>query len=290
MVSVRIRETHPEGYGREDFPTLSVRSRPWCLLGNVLDHASEFTETMFPAVLSSRQPAHAKSFEASTCRFFAASHACFAYCDTLRPPSAYWQNMRATILDDATDKSLMVAYARGDAQAFRLLFVRLAPRIHAFFRRSFGDAAAADDLMQATFLRIHVNRGRYRPEFPLRVWVFTIAARVRLDEFRRRYRLPEEAGERELETVANASSAERGSPMDAREGRELASRVREAVDELPETQRVVVHLNRFEGMTFFEIAQVLGTTEGAVKLRAFRAYERLRRLLREYFHEEARTR
>jgi len=59
---------------------------------------------------------------------------------------------------------------------------------------------------------------------------------------------------------------------------------------LPETQRVVVHLNRFEGMTFFEIAQVLGTTEGAVKLRAFRAYERLRRLLREYFHEEARTR
>ncbi len=244
---------------------------------------------MFPAVLSSRQPAHAKSFEASTCRFFAVSHAWFAYCDTLRLLSAYWQNMREPILDDTTDKSLMVAYARGNAQAFRLLFARLAPRIHAFFRRSLGDAAAADDLMQTTFLKIHTSRNRYRAEFPLRVWVFTIAARVRLDELRRRYRLPE-ASEGELETVANAKSVERGPQMDAGEGRELADRIREAVDQLPETQRVVVHLNRFEGMTFFEIAQVLGTTEGAVKLRAFRAYERLRRLLREYFHEEARIR
>ena len=73
-------------------------------------------------------------------------------------------------------------------------------------------------------------------------------------------------------------------------GCELAARVRRAVERLPETQRVVVHLNRFEEMTFFEIAQVLGITEGAVKLRAFRAYETLRRLLRESIEEEARPR
>jgi len=184
----------------------------------------------------------------------------------------------------------MVAYARGDAQAFRLLFSRLAPRIHAFFRRSFGDATAADDLLQATFLKIHTSRDRYRSEFPLRVWVFTIAARARLDELRRRYRLPAEAGEDQLEKAANASSLECGPQGNAGEGRELAGRVREAVDQLPDTQRVVVHLNRFEGMTFSEIAQVLGTTEGAVKLRAFRAYETLRNLLRECYREEARTR
>jgi len=75
--------------------------------------------------------------------------------------------------------------------------------------------------------------------------------------------------------------------MDAGEGKKLAGRVRAAVDQLPETQRVVVHLNRFEGLTFVQIAHVLGTTEGAVKLRAFRAYERLRQLLRECSREEA---
>ncbi len=245
---------------------------------------------MFPAVLSSLQLACAKSFEASTCGSSAVSLASFACYDTLRPLSAYWRNMQPTIPDNATDEFLMVAYARGDAQAFRLLFARLAPRIHAFFRRSLGDATAADDLLQATFLKIHTSRDRYRSEFPLRVWVFTIAARARFDELRRRYRLPEEAGEEELEKVAKASSVEREPQIDAGEGRELAAQVREAVDQLPETQRVVVHLNRFEGMTFVEIAQVLGTSEGAVKLRAFRAYETLRRLLRECFHEEARTR
>jgi RNA polymerase sigma-70 factor (ECF subfamily) len=241
---------------------------------------------MFPAALSSLQLTRARSLEVGSFDF---SPACFAGCDA-RASSAYRLNMRGATLDGASDESLMVAYARGDAQAFRLLFARLAPRIHAFFRRSFGDATAADDLLQATFLKIHTSRDRYRSEFPLRVWVFTIAARARLDELRRRYRLPAEAGEEQLERVANASSIEWWPPMDASQGRELAGRVREAVDQLPETQRVVVHLNRFEGMTFAEIAQVLGSTEGAVKLRAFRAYETLRNLLRECHREEARTR
>jgi len=211
-------------------------------------------------------------------------------CDTVRARSAYGGSMRPPIAQYPSDESLMAAYVRGDAQAFQSLFARLAPRIHGFFRRSLGDASTADDLMQATFLKIHASRHRYSSEFSLRVWVFAIAARARLDELRRRYRLPEEAGEEELDNIATSSLEESARQMDGHEGRELAARVRRAVERLPETQRVVVHLNRFEEMTFFEIAQVLGITEGAVKLRAFRAYETLRRLLRESIEEEARPR
>jgi RNA polymerase sigma-70 factor (ECF subfamily) len=207
--------------------------------------------------------------------------------ETVPNPWAYWWPDMATSQDGATDESLMAAYVRGDAQAFRILFARLAPRIHAFFRRSLRDATTADDLLQATFLKIHASRDRYRSEFPLRVWVFSIAGRACLDELRRRYRLPKEAGEEELENVARVGSAESALPFEACEEVELAARVRQAVDQLPDTQRIVVHLNRFEGMTFFEVAQVLGTTEGAVKLRAFRAYETLRKLLQGSLHEEA---
>jgi RNA polymerase sigma-70 factor (ECF subfamily) len=57
---------------------------------------------------------------------------------------------------------------------------------------------------------------------------------------------------------------------------DLQEAVRAALDRLPESQRTVIHLHRYEGMTFVEIAQVLGTTPGAVKLRAFRGYEQLR--------------
>src|SRR5436853_571647 len=62
---------------------------------------------------------------------------------------------------------------------------------------------------------------------------------------------------------------------------DLQESVRQAIARLPESQRMVVHLHRYEGMTFPEIAQVLSTTEGAVKLRAFRAYETLRESLKD---------
>jgi len=170
----------------------------------------------------------------------------------------------------------MASYVTGDRQAFTTLFARLAPRLHRFFRRSFSSEATADDLLQQTFLKIHRARDTYRRDMKVAPWAFTIAARVRLDELRRRKRLSEDGDEdawarADEQLVAAAQVQERAAP-DASE----AELVRQAVEALPESQRVVIHLNRFEGMTFAEIAQVLGTTEGAVKLRAFRAYAALR--------------
>jgi RNA polymerase sigma factor (sigma-70 family) len=178
-----------------------------------------------------------------------------------------------------TDEMLMAAYVSGDRRAFEQLFARLAPRLHRFFRRSFSAEATADDLLQVTFLKLHKARETYRPDMRVAPWAFAIAARVRLDEFRRRKRLAEDGDEEALaraeETQAKAEAAPQGGMIDG----DAAEAVRRAVDGLPESQRIVIHLNRFEEMTFAEIAKVLGTTEGAVKLRAFRAYGALRQVL-----------
>lgn len=171
----------------------------------------------------------------------------------------------------------MASYARGDSGAFAKLFADLAPRVHAFFRRSFPDPAVADDLMQTTFLKLHRARASYRPELPLRPWVFTIAAGVRRDELRRRHRLPphvtEDAWERAEAALARdddaSEHAERGAS-------DAAGAVRDAIARLPESQRVVLHLHRYEEMTFEQIAAVLSTTPGAVRVRASRAYDTLR--------------
>jgi len=166
----------------------------------------------------------------------------------------------------------MAAYVAGDRRAFTELFNRLAPRVHGFFLRSFSPAVA-DDLLQTTFLKVHRARGEFREGARLRPWLFAIAARVRLDELRRHYRLPESASEEELARVEDT----RPDPAAAlEEASDVRDRVRRAVEQLPESQRAIVHLHRFEGLTFPEIAQALSTTEGAVKLRAFRAYEKLR--------------
>jgi RNA polymerase sigma-70 factor (ECF subfamily) len=170
----------------------------------------------------------------------------------------------------------MAAYVSGDPRAFEQLVARLAPRLHRFFRRSFSAEATADDLLQQTFLKLHRARDTYDPAMRVAPWAFAIASRVRLDEFRRRKRLAEDGDE---EALARADEAQAAAPPDGGLDGDTAEAVRRAVDALPESQRVVIHLNRFEDMTFAEIARVLGTTEGAVKLRAFRAYGALRAAL-----------
>jgi RNA polymerase sigma-70 factor (ECF subfamily) len=185
--------------------------------------------------------------------------------------------------DQVSEEALMQAYVAGDPGAFQRLFRALAPSLHAFFARTVGNGPAAEDLLQTTFLKLHGARAAWRRGEPLRPWVFTIAARVRVDWLRRNGR---RADEEELDGDAVAAPEDSPDPGEAVLGKERAERVRAALDRLAEPQRVVVHLHRFEGLGFAEIGRVLGITEGAAKLRAFRAYAQLRALLADLVAEE----
>src|SRR5512144_429843 len=146
----------------------------------------------------------------------------------------------------ANEEALMEAYVAGDAGAFERLFRSLAPSLRAFFARSVGQGAAAEDLVQTTFLKLHAARGAWRSGERLRPWAFTIAARVRVDWLRSQGRT-----ERELEEGEGVADPDpSGDPAEALVAEERAERVRAALDRLPEPQRVVVHLHRLEGMTF----------------------------------------
>jgi RNA polymerase sigma-70 factor (ECF subfamily) len=174
-----------------------------------------------------------------------------------------------------TEEALMARYCAGDARAFEQLYARLGPKLYGFFMRAFNDPAVAEDLLQTTLLKMHRSRGEFRPEASVRPWVFAIAARVRVDEHRRRRHITEPLDEDALARF-DGGDKEGEDALDAGNGLRA---LREALAALPESQRVVIHLHRLEGMTFPQIARVLGSTEGAVKLRAFRGYARLRRAL-----------
>jgi RNA polymerase sigma factor (sigma-70 family) len=173
-----------------------------------------------------------------------------------------------------SNEALMRAYLAGDTRAFSALFQRLAPAISGFFRRSF-DAATADDLLQQTFLKAHRARATYLFEKPVKPWVFAIAGRVRIDEYRRRTRTPEDGDDDAVLDEPNKQPLQDKQLDDLR--REAG--LQDAISQLPEAQRQVLHLHYFEDLSFAEIATALGTTEGACKLRAFRGYERLRQVL-----------
>lgn len=177
----------------------------------------------------------------------------------------------------------MSAYVRGERWAFDALFARWAPRLLAFFGRSFGpsQAGVAEDVLQTTFLKLHAAKDSFREGAPFRPWIYGIASRTRADELRKRYRVRKNVADDDLAELPlvgedGAATAEQS---------DRARRVRAAIEALPDAQRTVVLLHRYEGLTFGEIAEVLSQAdgravqEGAVRVRAFRAYEALRAAL-----------
>jgi RNA polymerase sigma-70 factor, ECF subfamily len=176
--------------------------------------------------------------------------------------------------------SVMDRYARGEDPAFDDLYRLGAPRVRGFLLRLCGDLALADDLMQETFIRVHRGRGSFAMGAAALPWLLAIARNALRDHARRAQVRP---GTRPV-ARGEQEPAQREAPPDARgdevlAGQEMLEVVRNVLHGLPALQREAFVLLRFEGMSVSEAAQVLGTTEGAVKVRAFRASEALRAAL-----------
>ncbi len=166
----------------------------------------------------------------------------------------------------------MARFIQGEAVAFDALFQRYARPVHGYLTRLTGSPALAEDLVQLTFLSVVRARGRFQAGARFKPWLYAIATNAARDAQRRQHR-PEELTPRgELPATLAADGP---APRDV--GLERA--VQRALAQLPEGQRVPIVLHRFEGMGFAEIAEALGLTESAVKVRAHRGYARLRKLL-----------
>ncbi len=166
------------------------------------------------------------------------------------------------------DEMLMERFLGGDASAFEALFARHAARVRAYLRRMVG-ATTAEDLTQTTFLSVVRSRGRFQRGARFRPWLYAIASNAARDQLRRaRFEQPTDDGE------PVEQSAEDVLPDPA-----LERAVHAALAQLPLQQREAILLHRFQGFSFGEIAETLGLTESAVKVRAHRGYVRLRSLL-----------
>jgi RNA polymerase sigma-70 factor, ECF subfamily len=177
----------------------------------------------------------------------------------------------------------MERYARGHDDAFQELYRRGGPRLRGFLLRLSGNAALADDLAQEAFLRVHRSRGSFEPGAAALPWIFAIARNVFLDHARhphvRRAAGDSHAGPAGAPPEPEAPPDTQGD--EALIGSEMLDIVRATLARLPVLQREAFILIRFEGLSVNEAAQVLGATEGAVKIRAFRAYEALRAALKQ---------
>jgi len=162
----------------------------------------------------------------------------------------------------------MVAYQQGQLSAFDRLYGQLAPQLRGYLGALVRDPSRTADLVQETFLQLHRSRQAYRPDLPVRPWVFAIARNVALMDWRARSRRPQAADQLpELPVPPEAAS--------------LADRqaVNRALRTLNDERREAVLLHHVWGFSFAEIAQLLGVTVAAAKLRSSRGMSDLRAAL-----------
>ncbi len=184
----------------------------------------------------------------------------------LAPPGA--EDTRA--IDRAMDR-----YADGDDDAFDAVFRGLSGRIHAFLRRMSGRQDVAEDLTQETFLRIHRARSSFARGRGAVPWAYAIARNCYLDHVRsqRRAQPMDDVDLVEPPTGPEASAEEEVA------AKQSAATVRRVLLEMNDSRREAFILLRYEGLSVAAAAEVLGTSQGAVKARAFHAYELLRAAL-----------
>ena len=156
-------------------------------------------------------------------------------------------------------------------------------------RRMTRNDAAAEDLVQETYLRAYKGFDRFAEGTNLRAWLFRILTNLFINEYRRRKRRPEEVDLGDTDSLymyrglggADSARLARSAEDELLDGLTSAE-VRDAIEALPESYRVAVLLADVEGFAYKEIAEILDIPIGTVMSRLHRGRKRLRQTLQEY--------
>jgi RNA polymerase sigma-70 factor (ECF subfamily) len=174
----------------------------------------------------------------------------------------------------------MGRYCDGDGKAFHRLYLLIGPKILAYLVGLTGDRALAADVLQQTFLKLHQVRAGYVREANPVPWIYTIGHRCCIDELRKRKATRVQlTAHGQLPAEPRATLA--GSAEEAEEDNGGGSaRISLAdLNRLPRNQKEALILTKVHGRTLAEAAMITGSTPGAIKQRAHRAYVALRQRL-----------
>ena len=176
-----------------------------------------------------------------------------------------------------------------NAAAFEELMLRYQNRVVAVLDHMIGNRDQAEDMAQEVFMRVYRSRKSYQAGAKFATWLFTITNNVALNAIRGRSR------RREVNIAGSDSSGVPTNPIEAMlqtstgqmparqlDKAEMRQIVRWAVESLNERQRIAVLLNKFEGMSYQEIAETMGMSPQAIKSLLNRARNNLRDILQPY--------
>lgn len=175
-------------------------------------------------------------------------------------------------MESISDAALMLKVKAGDIDRLGLLFERYYRALYSFFYRLTNKSEVSEDLVQNVFLRILKYRHTYTGVGEFKTWIYHLARNVHADHYQKNKRLGFSDNFTELEN----SLREDYNIEDQTRKEEEMHLLQAALNKLDLEKKEILILSRFQGLKYRDIAELYGCTEGAVKVRAFRALEELK--------------
>lgn len=169
------------------------------------------------------------------------------------------------------DNALMTRVREGDLDKLGLLFERYKRPLYGFFYGLNRDQELSEDLVQNTFLRILKYRHLFRGDGDFKTWMFHIARNVSHDQYRKNKIKVKEGIENWEERLGH--DEHRANEMLAADEHQMLEM---AMERLPADKREVLLLSKYQEKKYKEIGELLGCSEGAVKVKVFRALQELK--------------
>jgi RNA polymerase sigma-70 factor (ECF subfamily) len=182
---------------------------------------------------------------------------------------------------DRSLEATLEAAAGGDESAWRRLVEAYSGRVYGLLYRQCGDAELAEEIAQATFVKVARKLGGYREHGRFEPWLFRIAMNQLRDEMRRRKRQAPaiDFAETPPESIGYAGDADRASPDRPAVEAERDAKLHAALAELPEADQRVLHMRYTAELSYAQIAEALDQPLGTVLARGHRALKKLRQAL-----------
>jgi RNA polymerase sigma-70 factor (ECF subfamily) len=174
-----------------------------------------------------------------------------------------------------SDQELMRIVQAGDISPASEIYDRYSGRIYNFALRFLKNSEAAEDATQEVFVKMIRHASQFQGDAKLSTWLFSITANWCRDFLRKADNKSKESDD----VLVTLHAPLDQSPDRNLERREDEQRIQRALQALTPEQREAILLSRYQGLSYAEIAQISGCSEGAVKTRVFRAMETLKKAL-----------